>query len=85
MMIKSFFKIEKPYIFEWNDVFGVATFINTLLVIRFGLIASWFGLAVALASVIDDLIEVRKINLVLLHSSLVILNSYFLLLYYGIL
>lgn len=85
MMIKSFFKIEKPYTFEWNDVFGVATFINTLLVIRFGLIASWFGLAVALASVIDDLIEVRKINLVLLHSSLVILSSYFLLLYYGIL
>lgn len=84
-MIKSFFKIENPYAFEWNDVFGVATFINTLLVIRFGLIASWFGLAVALASVIDDLIEVRKINLVLLHSSLVILNTYFLLLYYGIL
>lgn len=84
-MIKSFFKIEKPYAFEWNDVFGVATFINTLLVIRFGLVASWFGLAVALASVIDDLIEVRKINLVLLHSSLVILNTYFLLLYYGIL
>lgn len=84
-MIKSFFKIEKPYAFEWNDVFGIATFINTLLVIRFGLIASWFGLAVALASVIDDLIEVRKINLVLLHSSLVILNTYFLLLYYGIL
>jgi len=84
-MIKSFFKIEKPYTFEWNDVFGVTTFINTLLVIRFGLIASWFGLAVALASVIDDLIEVRKINLVLLHSSLVILNTYFLLLYYGIL
>ena len=84
-MIKSFFKIEKPYTFEWNDVFGVATFINTLLVIHFGLIASWFGLAVALASVIDDLIEVRKINLVLLHSSLVILNTYFLLLYYGIL
>ena len=84
-MIKSFFKIEKPYAFEWNDVFGVATFINTLLVIRFGLIASWFGLVVALASVADDLIEVRKINLVLLHSSLVILNTYFLLLYYGIL
>ena len=85
MMIKSFFKIEKPYAFEWNDVFGVATFINTLLVIRFGLVASWFGLAVALASVTDDLVEVRKINLVLLHSSLVILNTYFLLLYYNIL
>ena len=42
-------------------------------------------LVVALASVTDDLIEVRKINLVLLHSSLVILNTYFLLLYYGIL
>ena len=73
------------YKFEWNDLRAAVTVINVILIMIYGLSIAWFGLAVALASVIDDLIEVRKINLVLLHSSLVILNTYFLLLYYGIL
>ena len=83
--MKNYFQLCLAYRFEWNDVFALANFINTLLVIKFGLVASWFGLAVCVACMIDDVIEVRRINLTFLHFSIAILNSYFLLMYYGIL
>ena len=76
--MKNYFQLCLPYRFEWNDVFALANFINTLLVTK-------FGLAVCVACMIDDVIEVRRINLTFLHFSIAILNSYFLLMYYGIL
>lgn len=82
--MKKFFRINTPYKFEWNDVFGPATALNTLFVILFGTIASWFGLTVALACVVDDLVEVRRINLLILHLSILVMNAYFLLLFYKI-
>lgn len=80
--MKKYFNLTTPYRFEWNDIFGPANFINTILVIKFGLVASWFGLLVSIACIIDDVIEVRKLNLILLHFSIAILNSYFLLVFY---
>lgn len=80
--MKKYFNLTTPYRFEWNDIFGPANFINTILVIKFGLVASWFGLLVSIACIIDDVIEVRKLNLILLHFSIAILNSYFLLIFY---
>ena len=82
--MKKFFRINAPYKFEWNDVFGPATALNTLFVILFGTIASWFGLTVALACVVNDLVEVRRINLLILHLSILVMNAYFLLLFYKI-
>ena len=82
--MKKFFRINGPYKFEWNDVFGPATALNTLFVILFGTVASWFGAAVALACVIDDLIEVRRINLLILHLSILVMNTYLLLIFYQV-
>lgn len=82
--MKNFFRITIPYKFEWNDLFGPATALNTFLVIKFGLIASWFGLAVALGCIIDDFVNVHRINLLILHSSIFVLNAYFLLVFYQI-
>ncbi len=81
--MKSYFNLIAPYKFEWNDVFGPANLINTILVIKFGLVTSWFGLLISIACIIDDVIEVRKLNLILLHFSIAILNSYFLLTFYN--
>ena len=80
--MRDYFELNKPYRFEWNDVFGLANFINTILVILFGLVASWFGLAICIACIIDDIIEVRRFNLMFLHLSIAILNIYFLLTFY---
>ena len=80
--MREYFELNKPYQFEWNDIFGLANFINTILVILFGLVASWFGLAICIACIIDDIIEVRRFNLTFLHLSIAILNIYFLLTFY---
>ena len=70
------------YKFEWNDLFSLLNWVNFFLVCRFGLVASWFGCAVALVCIIDDIIEVRRINLTMLHGSIFALNVHFLLMLY---
>ena len=82
---KAFFKIEEPYKFEMNDLRAVIQIVNVLLVMFFGLSVSWFGLAVALCGLIKDFVTDRHINGILMHFSTVILNVYFLLLFYGVL
>ena len=84
-MIKEWFELNKPYHFETNDIIALLNLFNTFAVITFGLIASWFGLAVAIICIIDDIIEVRRFNLVVLHLSIAILNAYFLMTYYHLL
>jgi len=81
-MIKRYFQLTTPYHFEWNDFFSLLNWINFLLVVHFGLVASWFGCAIALVCIIDDIIEVRRINLTLLHASILALNVHFLLMLY---
>ena len=82
--MRDYFELNKPYHFEMNDIFGLANFINTILIILFGLVASWFGLAICIACIIDDIIEVRRFNLIFLHLSIAVLNTYFLLTLYNI-
>lgn len=82
--MKNHFELNAPYHFEWNDIFAPANLINTILVIMFGLVASWFGLAICVACIIDDIFEVRRINLTCLHASIAILNIYFLLMFYQV-
>ena len=46
--MRKFFKIERPYEFEMNDLRAGIQIINVALIILFGLSVSWFGLTVAL-------------------------------------
>ena len=84
-MIKEWFELNKPYHFETNDIIALLNLLNTFAVIAFGLIASWFGLAIAIICIIDDIIEVRRFNIIILHLSIAVLNTYFLMIFYNIL
>lgn len=81
--IKQFFKIEKPYSFEWNDLRCLATITNVLLIMFFGLSIAWFGLGIAIVGLIKDFTSDRHINGILMHLAGAALNIYFLILYYG--
>ena len=80
--IKKFFKIQKPYKFEYNDLRCFITVINVILIMKYGLSIAWFGLAVAAIGVVKDLTTDRRINGLLMHISSVVLNGYFLYTYY---
>ncbi len=82
--MKKFFKIEENYKFEWNDLRCFITVVNVILIMIYGFSISWFGLAVATVGVIKDLTTDRRINGLLMHLANVVLNSYFLLMYYKI-
>lgn len=82
--MKEFFRIETPYVFEWNDLRCLIQMVNVALIMAFGLSISWFGLFIALFGLVKDLTTDRHINGILMHLSGVVLNLYFLhLLYYG--
>lgn len=81
--MKEFFKIEEKYAFEWNDLRSFITVINVILIMIFGLSISWFGLAVAAFGIIKDLTIDRHVNGLVMHAANAVLNSYFLLLFYG--
>lgn len=83
--MKQFFGIEGKYKFEWNDLRCFATVINVMLIMIYGLSIAWFGLFIAIIGIIKDLTTDRKINGLLMHFSSVVLNIYFLLIYYNVL
>ena len=80
--MKEFFRIEKPYAFEWNDLRCVVTIINVVLIMIFGLSISWFGLAVAVFGLVKDFTSDRHISGILMHLASMALNIYFLILLY---
>ena len=80
--MKEFFKIEKPYTFEWNDLRCMVSVINVILIMVYGLSIAWFGLVVALVGVVKDLTTDRHVNGLLMHLSSVALNVYFLYILY---
>ena len=82
--MKKFFRIEEGYKFEWNDLRCFVTVINVILIMIYGLSIAWFGLFVALFGIVRDLTTDRHINGLIMHLANVVLNSYFLLLYYGV-
>lgn len=82
--MKKFFNIIEPYRFEWNDLRCAITILNVALIMIFGLSIAWFGLAVAVFGMVKDLTSDRKINGLLMHFSSVVLNVYFLLVFYEI-
>lgn len=82
--MKNFFNINTKYTFEWNDLRAVITIINVALIMCFGLSIAWFGLAVAVLGLIKDLAIDRRINGTIMHFANIVLNTYFLLAYYGL-
>ncbi len=82
--MKRFFRIEENYKFEWNDLRCFVTVINVILIIIYGLSISWFGLFVAAVGVVKDLTTDRKVNGLLMHLANIVLNMYFLLMFYKI-
>ena len=83
--MKQFFNIEGKYKFEWNDLRCFVTVVNVMLIMIYGLSIAWFGLFIAVVGIIKDLTMDRKINGLLMHFSSVVLNIYFLLIYYNVL
>lgn len=82
--MKRFFNIIEPYRFEWNDLRCGITLLNVALIMIFGLSIAWFGLAVAIFGMVKDLTSDRRINGLLMHFSSVVLNVYFLLIFYEV-
>lgn len=82
--MKKFFRIEESYKFEWNDLRCFITVVNVILIMIYGFSISWFGLAVAAVGIVKDLTTDRRINGLLMHVANLILNIYFLLIYYGV-
>lgn len=80
--MKEFFRIEKRYCFEWNDLRCVAMVINVVLVMMFGLSISWLGLGIAAVGLVKDFTTDRRINGIVMHFASVALNIYFLMLLY---
>lgn len=82
--MKKFFRIEENYKFEWNDLRCFITVVNTILIMIYGFSIAWFGLAVAIIGIIKDLTTDRKINGLIMHIANIVLNIYFLLIFYNI-
>lgn len=76
--MKEFFKLDKPYKFEYNDVRALLTVLNVALVIFFGVSIAWIGLTIALVGVVKDLRIDRRINGLVMHSATAALNIYLL-------
>ena len=72
------------YKFEINALRAMLTVINVILVMKYGLSISWFGLAISVFGFVKDLITDRHINGLVMHFSTILLNLYFLTMYYGI-
>jgi hypothetical protein len=72
------------YKFEWADIRALTTVANVVGVLTVGLIASWIGLVVAVYDLIQDLRHKNHINVFVIHSALLVLNGYFLLMLYNL-
>ena len=80
--MKEFFRIKESYKFEWNDLRCFICVVNVILIMIYGLSIAWFGLAVAVIGIVKDLTTDRHINGLVMHLSNVVLNVFFLVLYY---
>lgn len=77
--VKKFFNIKEKYKFELGDFYATTFLVNVILVMTIGIVASWFGLAIAIIGLFIDLFTDRRINNIISHLSSVILNIYFLI------
>ena len=81
--MKKFFNITKPYQFDIGDLRAFTMVLNVILIMTIGLQSSWFGLGLALLGLARDFHdENRRINGMINHLASVVLNIYFLVLFY---
>lgn len=76
--IKSFFRIERAYSFEWNDLRAVLSLINFILLLFSFPLGAAFGLVIAILGLIKDFTTDRHINGIAMHLISIMLNSYIL-------
>lgn len=81
--MKNFFSITEPFRIERADLAAFAMLINVILVMTIGFPASWFGLSIAVIGMIIDFTRKSHINCLVMRISTIILNYYFLSLYYA--
>ena len=65
--MKNFFKIEKPYTFEVNDLRCLLTVINFILFLIFGKTFLFIGLFIGIFGIIKDYLSDRRINSFIIH------------------
>lgn len=75
---------ERKWKFEINDLRVLIQVVNVALIIIVGLQISWFGLTIAVLGLCKDIFIDKKINGSVMHLSTIILNIYFLMLFYGV-
>lgn len=79
--IKKFFKIEKKYSFEWNDLRALLMLVNVALIVFCGFnVGAIFGLVIASLGLVKDMLVDKHINGITLHLASVCLNVFILLL-----
>ena len=78
--VKTFFRIDGKYKFEWNDLRALLQLINVLLIVICGFnVGAIFGLVIGGVGLIKDFAIDRHINGIALHLLGIILNVYILL------
>lgn len=75
---------KRKWRFEINDLRALIQVVNVVLIMVFGLQVSWFGLSIAVLGLVKDIIIDKKINGSVMHLSGIVLNVYFLLMFYGV-
>lgn len=82
--LKNAFGIkENKYHFEANDIRAIVNVLNVISVMCFGLIAAWIGLAINTVELCLDTMHETHLNVYIMHIAFVILNMYFLGIFYG--
>ena len=61
--IKNFFRIERAYRFEWNDLRAVLSLINFVLLLFSFPVGAAFGLSIAILGLVKDLTVDRHIGI----------------------
>ena len=80
--MKERFNITEPFRFEWDDLVAFIQLINVILIISLGLVAAWFGLAIAVIGIIEDFFQHKHINCIIMRITMIVLNIHFLRMYY---
>ncbi len=81
--MKKFFNITESYKFDIGDLRAFTMVLNVILIMTVGLSSSWFGLALAMLGLARDFHDSnRRINEMVNHLASMVLNIYFLVLFY---
>lgn len=77
------YELTRKYRFEWGDFATLGYAVNIFLIVALGLSAAWFGLALGLVNLVHEIIVGKRISGLASVVLTIVLNLYFLLLYYG--